>query len=94
MFLSSLVAASDEISFKLSLFSMVVNLSTYKVFILPSHLLEAPGIALVGFPIPLHLELSLLNSLGDFNDSCRRNKDHAPDEHGHISEYSVNINRF
>lgn len=67
---------------------------TYKVFILPSHLVEAPGIALVSSPIPLPLELSLVNSLGEFNDSSRRNKDHAPDEHGYISEYSVNINRF
>ena len=67
---------------------------TYKVFILPSHLLEAPGIALVSSPIPLPLELSLVNSLGELNDSCRRNKYHAPDEHGYISEYSVNINRF
>ena len=67
---------------------------TSKVFILPSHLLEAPGIALVSSPIPLPLELSLVNSLGELNDSCRRNKDHAPDEHGYISEYSVNINRF
>ena len=67
---------------------------TYKVFILPSHLLDASEIALVSLPVPLPLELSLVNSLGEFNDSCRRNKDHAPDEHGYISEYSVNIDFY
>lgn len=33
-----------------------------------------------------------MNSLGEFNDGFRRNKAHAPDAHGYISEYSVNIN--
>lgn len=92
----SLTAASNDIGCKLPVCPqrLSISLMTCKAFIFPLHLLEASKIALVSLPVFLPSELSSGNSLGEFNDSCRRNKARGPDEHGYISAYSVNINRF
>lgn len=89
--LSLLIAASNCFF----LLSLVTSLSTYmsKVYSLPLHLLEASEIVLICSCQSSWLWSEVLvNSLGEINNSLRRNKAQASGAHGYISEYNVNRN--